>query len=108
MPRRDNVNLSATPIPKDLRGLKAESDSYDYDNVFLTDEGWVYRHYKKADKSKFWDEIIVAGEVVSDAGNNPVDSINDASPNFDDEGLGDNKQDIEYSPEYVAPAPPTP
>lgn len=108
MPRRDNVNLSATPIPKDLRGLKAESDSYDYDNVFLTDEGWVYRHYKKADKSQFWDEIIVAGEVVAGLGNDPVDSVNAATPTFDNEGLGDNKQDIEYSPEYVAPAPPTP
>ena len=102
MPRRDNLNLSATPIPKDLRGLKAESDSYDYDNVFLTDEGWVYRHYKKADKSQFWDEIIVAGEVdTTDVANDPVDSIGDATPTFDAEGLGDTKQDIEYSPDYT-------
>ena len=95
MPRRDNLNLSETPFAKDLRGLHDASDSYDKDNVFLTDEGWVYRHYKKADKSKFWDEIIVAGEVVSDAGNDPVEEVNEASPTFE---TGDGTQDFEYSP----------
>ena len=66
----------------------AACDVYDMDNIFLTDEGWVYRHYKKADKSQFWDEILVAGEVVAGAtiggvANAPVDAINDANPNFE-------------------------
>ena len=57
---------------------------------------------RKADKSQFWDEIIVAGEVdTSDVANDPVDAIGDASPTFDAEGLGDTKQDIEYSPDYT-------
>jgi hypothetical protein len=99
MPRRDNLNLSDTPFCKDLRGLHDASDSYDKDNVFLTDEGWVYRHFKKADKSEFWDEIIVAGEVdTGDIANDPVGSINDATPAFEN---GDNTQDIEYSPQYT-------
>ena len=63
-------------------------DVYDKDNIFLTNEGWVYRHYKKADKSVFWDEILVAGEVVAGAtingvDNDPVESIADASPTFE-------------------------
>ena len=75
-------------------------DVYDKDNIFLTDEGWVYRHYKKADKSLFWDEILVAGEVVAGAtiggvANNPVDAIGDASPTFE---VGDGTQDFENSP----------
>ena len=80
----------------------AACDVYDMDNIFLTDEGWVYRHYKKADKSQFWDEILVAGEVVSGAtiggvANDPVDSINDASPTFE---VGDGTVDFENSPLY--------
>ena len=98
MPRRDNLNDSATPFCKDLRGLHVESDSYDIDNVFLTDEGWVYRHYKNTAKTQFWDEIIVAGEVdASDAANAPVDNIADAAPNFE---TGDGIQDVEYSPDF--------
>jgi hypothetical protein len=88
----------------DIGTAKEASDSYDVDNIFLTNEGWVYRHYKKADKSQFWDEIICAGEVdSSDVNNDPVDNINDATPTFES---GDGSQDIEYSPSYVAtPSP---
>ena len=92
----------------------AACDVYDMDNIFLTDEGWVYRHYKKADKSQFWDEILVAGEVVSGAtiggvANDPVDAINDASPTFE---VGDGTVDFENSPLYsdgggAAPDPST-
>ena len=83
----------------------AACDVYDKDNIFLTDEGWVYRHYKKSDLSEFWDEIIVAGEVVSGAtiggvDNDPVDAINDATPTFE---VGDGEKDITYSPQYEAP-----
>lgn len=90
----------------------AACDVYDMDNIFLTDEGWVYRHYKKADKSQFWDEILVAGEVVAGAtiggvANAPVDAINDANPNFE---TGDGIPDYVNSPLYggtdPAPTPP--
>ena len=61
----------------------AKSDVADKDNIFLTDQGWVYRHYKSLDKSKFWDEIIWAG-FVNDAvaANDPVDAMNDPAPDF--------------------------
>ena len=55
MPHRKN-------IVGDLGTTKVASDSYDIDNIYFTEEGWVYRHYKRSDKSKWWDEIIVAGE----------------------------------------------
>ena len=59
------------------------SDVADKDNIFLTDQGWVYRHYKSLDKSTFWDEIIWAGYVDSTvAANDPVDAMNAASPEF--------------------------
>ncbi len=97
----------------DIGTAKAASDSYDVDNIFLTDEGWVYRHYKKADKTVFWDEIICAGEVdstltINSVANTPVDAIGDTSPNFE---TGDGSQDVEYSPDFSgggggAPTPP--
>ena len=86
----------------DIGTAKDASDSYDVDNIFLTDEGWVYRHYKKADKSVFWDEIICAGEVdstltINGVVNTPVDTIGTASPNFE---TGDGTVDFENSPLY--------
>jgi hypothetical protein len=91
----------------DIGTAKIASDSYDKDNIFLTDEGWVYRHYKKADKSLFWDEIICAGEVdstltIDGVDNAPVDAIGDAAPTFK---FGDGDQESEYSPEFTPPAP---
>ena len=85
----------------------AACDVYDKDNIFLTDQGWVYRHYKKADLSQYWDEILVAGEVdpaatISTVANAPVDDFDEASPNFE---TGDGEPDVSYSPQYVAPAP---
>lgn len=70
MPQRVN-SLS------DIGTAKVASDSYDIDNIFLTDQGWVYRHYKMHDESQYWDEIIVAGEVdpaatVDGVANTPV------------------------------------
>ena len=59
------------------------SDVADKDNIFLTDQGWVYRHFKSLDKSRFWDENIWAGDVTNPpSGNDPVDAMNDASPEF--------------------------
>ena len=110
MPRRDNLNLSDTPITKDLRNLKTASDSYNKDNVFLTDQGWVYRHYKKADLSQYCDEILVAGEVdLGDSSNDPSSAFDAAAPTFE---FGDNKNDVEYSPDFSggggSPTPPSP
>ena len=80
MPERQN-SLS------DIGTAKIQSDSYDVDNIFLTDQGWVYRHFKKDDKTEFWDEIIVAGEV------DPLQTT--TKPPFDSIPVGE----IQYSPE---------
>jgi len=100
------------------------SSVYDIDNIYLSEEGWVYRHYKKADKSEWWDEIIVAGEVdITDGDNAPVLETNpdplgiggsaDATkgdPTFE---LGDTINDFKYANEKVdtsisnVPFPPT-
>lgn len=66
----------------DIGNAKTASDSYDKDNIFLTDQGWVYRHYKSEDHSRYWDEIIVAGKVdpsaiIDGIPNAPVDSVGD-------------------------------
>ena len=89
------------------------SDAYDLDNIFLTDEGWVYRHYKNDALTKFWDEIIVAGEVVpgisiNGTANDPVDAVGDASPTF--QPGGDGNKDVENSPNFSGGggAPPAP
>jgi len=93
MPQRSN-------IVGDLGTTKVASDSYDIDNIYLTQEGWVYRHYKKTDKSKWWDEIIVAGEV-DEATNEPCAETNPpklgtlTEPIF--ESGGDTYKDFEYS-----------
>ena len=55
------------------------SDVIDTDNVYLSDRGWAYRHYKNAAKTEFWDEVLVAGEVPS--GDSPA-VFGAASPTF--------------------------
>lgn len=47
----------------DIGTAKNASDSYDADNIYLSEEGWVYRHFKNEEKTRWWDEIIVAGQV---------------------------------------------
>jgi len=84
----------------DLGTTKVASDSYDIDNIYLSEEGWVYRHYKKTDKSKWWDEILVAGEVPagdSPQATNPPKLGTAASPSFES---GDSLNDFEYAPSY--------
>ena len=125
MPHRLNTNLSTVPTIKELRGLIAASDAYDMDNVYFTEEGWVYRHYKKADKSVWWDEIISAGQVdVADSDNDPVIKTVSAAPTRVNLGTtveasitfetGDGKKDYTYggnsdtSTPPAPPAPPTP
>ena len=54
----------------------AKSDTADKDNIYLSDEGWVYRHYKSLDKTKYWDEVIWAGDVTDPpAENEPIDAF---------------------------------
>ena len=125
MPHRKN-------IVGDLGTTKVASDSYDIDNIYFTEEGWVYRHYKRSDKSKWWDEILVAGQAIlpaaqggpaddSGAANSPIEETNppklglagqkDADGNDVDapefETGGDDKNDFEYSVHQVYGAPGT-
>ena len=61
----------------------AKSDVADQDNIYLSDQGWVYRHFKSLDKSKYWDEIIWAGDVTNPpTENDPVDPFGDPDPDF--------------------------
>jgi hypothetical protein len=84
----------------------AACDVYDKDNIFLTDQGWVYRHFKNGALDQYWDEIIVAGQVdpaatINSVANAPVDDFGEAAPNFE---TGDGTQDVENSPNFAAPA----
>ena len=47
----------------DLAAVTNSNPVLDMDNVYLSDRGWALRHYKREDKSLYWDEILVAGEV---------------------------------------------
>ncbi len=40
-----------------------KSDAADKDNIYLSDQGWAYRHYKDPGKTKYWDEVIWSGFV---------------------------------------------
>lgn len=76
MPRRSDTSdltcaLDANPV-------------LDKDNVYFSDQGWAYRHYKSADKLEFWDEILVAGQALLDNGDpdTTADTFGTASPTF--------------------------
>lgn len=104
MPHRKNAK-------GDIGGLKRFSDTYDMDNVYLSEEGWVYRHFKKADKSVWWDEILVAGQVKEDEVIHGVDNSPLCLTNPDKLGVksdptmevGDGNMDIEYSDHVGGP-----
>ena len=64
----------------DLTALTASNPVFDLDNVYLSDRGWAYRHYKTEDKSEFWDELLVAGNVAS---SDTPDAFGAASPTFE-------------------------
>lgn len=71
MPQRANSRA-------DLGNSKRASDTYDNNNIFLTDQGWVYRHWKgdPLTTDRYWDEILVAGQVDPDpAVTGPSDPI---------------------------------
>ena len=98
----------------DIGNAKRFSDSYDMDNIYLTEEGWVYRHYKTdkaAAEPRWWDEIIVAGQVIpgdmiDGVINDFVEETNPpklgtvATPTFQD---GDSYEDYRYSDHQNAP-----
>ena len=44
----------------------------DKDNIYLSEQGWVYRHYKNAEKTKYWDEIITGFVDRDNTDNLPV------------------------------------
>ncbi len=77
------------------------SSVYDTDHIYLSEEGWVYRHYKRQDLSKWWDEILVAGEVstsnngfVADTNPPVLGAELDAAITFE---TGDTYYDFQYS-----------
>ena len=77
MPRRSNQQA-------DLSALLDNNPVYDLDNVYFSDQGWAYRHYKSADKLEFFDEILVAGEALLGNGDpdTTADAFGTASPTF--------------------------
>ena len=82
------------------------SSVYDTDHIYLSEEGWVYRHYKTQDKSRYWDEILVAGEVdiVTNAdvqATNPPKLGYGTSPKFES---GDGTLDFQYSESGITDA----
>ena len=95
----------------DIGTAKTFSDSYDMDNIYLTEEGWVYRHYKNSERTLWWDEIIVAGQVkpgmvIHGVENTDVTLTNPlklgtvANPTFQ---TGDTFNDYRYSDHERAP-----
>jgi hypothetical protein len=64
----------------DLAAVTNTNPVLDMDNVYLSDRGWTLRHYKREDKSLFWDEVLVAGEVPS---SDTPDTFGAASPTFE-------------------------
>jgi len=80
MPRSSNQSA-------DVGYAKPNGGDADKDNIYLSEEGWVYRHYKNEAKSEYWDEILVAGAVPS--ADSPA-AFGAASPTF---LLGDDVQE---------------
>ena len=73
MPTRSNK-------ASDLAAVTDSNPVLDMDNVYLSDRGWAIRHYKNEAKTRFWDELLVAGEVPS---SDSPDPFGDATPTFE-------------------------
>ena len=67
MPHRKNAK-------GDIGTAKTFSDTYDADNIYLSEEGWVYRHFKNTERTLWWDEILVAGQVKPNMSIHGVDN----------------------------------
>ena len=78
MPRKSNKQA-------DLSAVLNNNPVLDMDNVYWSDKGWAYRHYKNETKTRFWDEILVAGEALLDNGNTDTTAFafGTASPTFE-------------------------
>ena len=46
-----------------LLSQEAHKSIFCIDNIYLSEEGWVYRHFKNTERTLWWDEILVAGQV---------------------------------------------
>ena len=79
----------------DLGNYRPASSAADIDNIFFTEEGWVYRHFKgdpRNPKSRYWDEIIVAGEAKVEPTNDPILPTLNAKPDRKYLGLGTTRE----------------
>lgn len=76
MPRRSDTS--------DLTCCLDASPVLDRDNVYFSDQGWAYRHFKNDAKSEYWDEILVSGQALLDNGtpDTTADTFGAASPTF--------------------------
>ena len=79
--------LTHTDLHHFIGAYKEKDVAADIDNIFLSNQGWCYRHYKEELKGKWWDEIIIAGDGRS------FDSPGDANPGFE---RADGIKDFEY------------
>ena len=75
------------PRRSDLSDLTCALDTnpvLDRDNVYFSDRGWAYRHFKNTARTEFWDEVLVAGEALLDNGDpdTTADPFGTASPTF--------------------------
>lgn len=105
----------------DLGNYRPKSSAADIDNIFFTEEGWVYRHFKgdpRDPKTRFWDEIIVAGQVDLDDTENgdPLETLS-ATPRhylglgatdesnsvdgYDADGIGYATEDIPFEEVFL-------
>ena len=106
MPHRKNAKA-------DVGSAKRYSDTHDMDNIYLSEEGWVYRHFKNSEKTLWWDEILVAGQVkpgmsIGGQTNDPVVETNPSklgTEATDDITFqtGDSEYDYRYSDHQGAP-----
>ena len=93
MPRRSDTSdltcaLDANPV-------------LDRDNVYFSDRGWAYRHFKNEARTEYWDEVLVAGQALLDNGDpdTTADPFGDPAPTF---LLGDGE--FSGEPLTIAPA----
>ena len=88
----------------DLAAVTSSNPVLDLDNVYLSDRGWAIRHYKREDKSLYWDELLVAGEVDSSLpGNAPVSTFGEASPTFEGTGAAGQSPALTLAPARIVP-----
>ncbi len=55
-----------------------QGGAVDPSNIFATEQGWVLRHYKKADLSEYWDEVLVAVDGLVGAGGRGTNTLGEA------------------------------